>query len=378
LLNTFSAMAQEESVSISQNLRFGVKKRMEDGTYINGSEPYGYRFEDKKLVPYEPEASVVRDIFRMYLGGMSTLQIAKQLESNGVLTKAGNNKWYHRYIASILGNEKYVGDSLYQKSYCDTSVPFTKHINRGQQDKYYACGTHDSIIARELFEAAQQLQNAQCNKYAHTGPKRKYTFTSHIRCKECGSFYQRKARNNSVLWVCPQHLADKEKCNSAYCKEEYIKNAFVKMVNKLIFAEPNILDESLRLLEYAMALQKKGNVEALGVSQSIAELNAKLLMLEQLRGKGYLATEVYETQAREIKAQINKKKNERAELLESGYEKIFDELKTLKRILSIETPLDCFDEKLFESGVKEVVIDSQKKITFTLLGNLEFSGIIKD
>jgi len=88
LLNTFSAIAQEESKSISQNVRMGIVRRMESGEYLNGNAPYGFRIVDKGLAVYEPEAQVVREIFRRYLSGWSLSELARDLTSRGVPTAA--------------------------------------------------------------------------------------------------------------------------------------------------------------------------------------------------------------------------------------------------------------------------------------------------
>ena len=86
LLNTFAAIAQEESESISQNERLSIVKRMERGEYIATNVPYGYRLIDKKLVVYEPEAKIVRWIFDAYLNGMSATEIARELTAQGIPT----------------------------------------------------------------------------------------------------------------------------------------------------------------------------------------------------------------------------------------------------------------------------------------------------
>ena len=93
LLSTFTALAQEESQSISQNQRLSITKRMERGEYVDSNAPYGYRLINKQLEPYEPEAMVVRDVFAMYLNGMSTQEIAKELTMRGIPTKNGKEKW---------------------------------------------------------------------------------------------------------------------------------------------------------------------------------------------------------------------------------------------------------------------------------------------
>ena len=111
LLSTFTALAQEESQSISQNQRLSIIKRMERGEYVDSNAPYGYRLINKQLEPYEPEANVVRDVFEMYLNGMSTQEIAKELTLRGITTKNGKEKWKSTKVSYMLTNERYIGDA---------------------------------------------------------------------------------------------------------------------------------------------------------------------------------------------------------------------------------------------------------------------------
>ena len=72
------------------------------------------------------------------------------------------------------------------------------------------------------------------------------------------------------------------------------------MVNKLRFSEDNILAQVISRLEMTLAVMKRNNLAARDMSKGIAELNAKLLMLEQIRSKGYLPIEIYQAQANGI------------------------------------------------------------------------------
>lgn len=155
LLNTFSAIAQEESKAISQNQRLSIVKRMERGEYVDSNAPYGFRLQDKKLEAFDREADVVRYIFQQYLSGWSTSEIARDLTEKGIQTKLGKEQWRSTKISYILSNERYVGDCRYQKTYRDTTVPFKQSKNRGQEDMFYASETHDPIIDRESFEKVQ-------------------------------------------------------------------------------------------------------------------------------------------------------------------------------------------------------------------------------
>ena len=229
LLNTFAAIAQEESKSISQNQRLSIVKRMEAGEYIASNAPYGYRLIDKKLVIYEPEAEVVRWIFAAYLNGISTVEIAHELSAKSVLTKGKKEQWKANRIAYILSNEKYDGDTLFQKYYGEETVPFKKHRNYGEMDQFFAYNTHDAILPQGMFQAAQTLLQSRGRKFGRKMSQSEYPLTSRIRCSECGAFYHRKVRNGTVKWVCSRHAADTTACNSDYYSEERIYDGIITM-----------------------------------------------------------------------------------------------------------------------------------------------------
>ena len=294
LLNTFAAIAQEESKSISQNQRLSIVKRMESGEYIASNAPYGYRLIDKKLVIYEPEAEVVCWIFAAYLNGMSTIEIAQELSAK--------------------------------------------------------------------------------RKFGKRMTQAEYPLTSRIRCSECGAFYHRKVRNGTVKWVCSRHAADPTACNSGYYSEERIYDGIITMINKLRFCEEDILGQTIQKLEFAAAAYKRNNRAASQLSQSIAELNAKLLALERLRTKGYLAADIYHTQAREIRQQLDKLKTERYSSFESKILTMLEDVRKLKSLIDEpEQPLEVFDEKLFHEIVTDICINHHDEMTVTLLGGLRFT-----
>ena len=375
LLNTFAAIAQEESVSISQNVRFSIKKKMESGEYINGCVPFGYRLENKVMIPFEPEAEIVRSLFQGYLNGASLTELCRYLEKQSISPRNQGAKWNVRVVSKMLSNEKYIGDSLYQKKYRETTVPFTQHINYGQEEQYYATGTHEGIVDKEIFASVQELLKKRRELYSRpeVAPA-KYPFTHRIQCSECGTFYRRRIVNGSVVWGCNQHIEDRTACDSYYYREDRIMDAFIGIIHRLRFAEEGIIAESIQLTEKAILLKKRNNLHAMESSQSMAELNAKLLMLEQLKSKGYLAPEVFESQSREINGQINEIKTKRIQSLSSALDVALEEFKTLQaRLNEIDEPLDSFDPKLFEEVIKGMTVNNRDEMTFRLIGDLTFT-----
>ena len=331
----------------------------------------------KQLEEYQPEADIVRWIFKSYLNGMSTAEIAREMSNRGVLTKGGKEKWKSSKIAYMLSNERYVGDSKYQKTYRTATVPFTQYKNRGEEDMYYATETHIGLIDRETFEKVQTLLKCRRERFSQITEQNIYPLTSHIRCSECGSSFHRRIKNGSIKWVCAKHNENAKACNSFCYNEERIYDGFVTMVNKLRYGAENIIGQTISLLETAANTYKMNNQTARNMSQSIAELNAKLLMLDQLQGKGYLANEVYQMQTRNIRKQINELKLQRQDSYESKILETLVEIKKIKALLDeIDEPLEEFDQKLFEQIVCEITISRNDELTITLIGGLKFTEII--
>ena len=377
LLNTFSAIAQEESKSISQNQRLSIVKRMQDGEYVDSNAPYGFCLVDKALTVYEPEAEIVRSVYQKYLNGCSTSEIARDLNAQNIRTKTGKGIWRSAKVAYILSNERYVGDCCYQKTYRDTTVPFKQFANRGQEDRFYAKETHVPLIDHDTFYKVQKLLKKRQDTFSKVTTQNIYPLTSRIQCSECGSYFRRRMVAGNIKWVCCRHMNDRNACSSNYYSEERIYDGFVAMVNKLRFGEENVLGQVIARLESASLAHKKNNVAARDISQSIAELNAKLLMLEQLLSKGYLAIEVHQAQNREINNQLAKLKKDRQRELESHIIRMLEEVKHLKAILDeLEEPLENFEERLFTEIIKEITINRHDEMTLTVIGGLRFTELI--
>jgi hypothetical protein len=146
------------------------------------------------------------------------------------------------------------------------------------------------------------------------------------------------------------------------------------MLNKLRFCEEDILGHVVAKLEHTSTIFKQNNKAAQEASVQIAELKAKLLMLEQLRSKGFLAPEVYQAQSRDINKQLSSLKAERQLNFDSQILGMLEKTKKLKSILGeIEEPLEEFDEHIFCEVVQEIKINKQDEMEVTLIGGLKFT-----
>ena len=170
LIKIMSSIAQQESDSISKNVRLGIQYLMQQGKgRLNTSQFLGYDKDPKdkhKYVIIPSEAEVVRRIYRAYLEGYSPGSIAAQLTAEKVKTPAGKDTWYQSTITSILENEFYCGDLLMQKYYVTDFLTHKVIKTTGQLPQYFVEDHHPPIIPKEVYYQVQgEMQRRSLLKY---------------------------------------------------------------------------------------------------------------------------------------------------------------------------------------------------------------------
>lgn len=178
---------------------------MKNGTFLSGSTPYGYELKNGEFCIVESEAKTVRLIFKSYLSGMGKKAIADMLNNIGAPKRETFKTWGTETIGYILGNERYIGDALFQKSYTTETLPFRRKINRDGKAQYYVEGTNLSIISRKDFEAAQKLTEKK--RYRNQLPNTNRTLIRKIKCK-FGAYYTPITVRGEQYWGCKTHDFD--------------------------------------------------------------------------------------------------------------------------------------------------------------------------
>ena len=198
LLTIMASLAQQESQSLSQNVKLGLQFRYQRGeVQVNHSRFLGYTKDENGRLVIDPEqAEVVRRIYREYLDGYSTDKISAGLERDGILTGAGNPRWHTSTVAKILRNEKYMGDALLQKTYTVDYLSKKRIKNNGIMPQYYVENDHEAIIPKEIFMRVQdelvrrRLVKVSPNGRNH-GLSSHHVFSQMIVCGECGELFRR-------------------------------------------------------------------------------------------------------------------------------------------------------------------------------------------
>lgn len=232
MLTILASFAQEESRSISDNVKWGTRKRFEKGIPNGRFQIYGYRWEGDHLVIHEEEARIVRLIYDNFLKGLSAETTEKQLAEMGVKSYTGQH-FGNSSIRQILGNITYTGNLLFQKEYVIDPISKKSKINRGELPQYFVENTHEAIIPMEVYQAVQEEKarrrelGALANWSINTS-----CFTSKIKCPICGKSYRRSGKRQRknpdetyYIWICRTKSEKGAKCCPAKSIPEKVLKA---------------------------------------------------------------------------------------------------------------------------------------------------------
>ena len=89
LITIMASFAQEEVRSLSENVKWGLRKRFGQGVPNGRFHVYGYRWEGDHLVIQPDEATIVRRIFQNFLQGKSRLETEREFAAEGITTAKG-------------------------------------------------------------------------------------------------------------------------------------------------------------------------------------------------------------------------------------------------------------------------------------------------
>ncbi len=257
MLTLLASFAQEESRSISENSKWGIRKRFQSGEIgVCNKHLLGYQYdeEQRKYIIIPDEAESVRWMFQMFIDGLSYRMIAKKLNDAGVRSVLGN-EFQEATVRQLILNEVYAGDTLRQKCYIADPIQKNKVKNQGELPQYYIQDSHEAIIDRETYELVQAEIQRRATLQNDT-----YCFTGKMHCEICGANYSRHKNitkyNTYVRWMCRSKKEKGMSCTSANYKEEELKQISAEMLGMDSFDE-DIFDEKVR----DILVRKNGDLE---------------------------------------------------------------------------------------------------------------------
>ena len=315
LITIMASLAQQESQSLSQNVKLGLQFRYQSGqVQVNHNHFLGYTKDaDGNLIIDPEQAEVVKRIYREYLEGYSMDRIAKGLEADGILTGAGKTKWWTSTINKILRNEKYIGDALLQKTYTTDFLNKTRVKNNGIVPQYYVEGNHEAIIPKDIFLRVQEeLVRRRVVKTSANGKKRSYScnhcFAQIVICGECGEMFRRIHWNNrgckSIVWRCISRLEPTgQECHARTVNETVLENVVVQTINTLL-GDKSTYQAQLQQ-NIAKVIRSAQQNTADGINERLQRLQKELLKKANSKeAYGEIADEIFKLREQHEKCTV--------------------------------------------------------------------------
>ena len=373
----YAAFAQKESESISGNMRWSCQRRMEAGTYLTPSIPYGYRIINKEIVIVPEQAVTIRKIFQWYLDGNSKDRIARRLNEAGILS-GQNKEWGKGGIHYILTNERYIGNSLWQKTYTSDTLPTTRHRNKGECEQYYAEGTHPPIIPREIFDQAQKLLKKREVDYRRRKCPGSHPLTGKIVCGYCGSPFRRKEYRGEIRWVCMGHERSGKDCPITPITGKTIYEAFCRLYYKLKHQSLPILEQMLETLRTIRDCRLLWSEDIVSLNKKISELSSQNQTLAFLKQNGLVDPDIFISKSNELTRQLRQAKLDKEGLMAAEGDTTAHRTRELIALLE-DGPdfLDRPDAELCGALVAEIIVESNDTLRFRLHNGLELRESIE-
>ena len=376
IVSILSGMAEEESRSISENVKWGNTKRFEKGEFhVVTKRMLGYDHDDQgNLVINELEASTIRKIYAMFLEGYGATPIMKYLEEHNIPTTFGNKQWNKTAVYGILKNEKYTGNALLQKTYRPSFK--SKHTvnNKGELPQFYVVDSHPAIIPLATFNKVQEIRKQKSIKYQKSNIKdmeetfgtKDTPYTGFVRCAYCGKHFNVKVNKNTSSFAsrflqCLSN-ASKKTCIADTLSCDVVDREIVNQIN-LIINNKNAFINSLSkaLNDDKRLVIAKQELKATRAKLSVSESKLSEMILET-DGFHKAVIDQLNKDIYELKIQVAELQN--TIMVNLNVKNYLLNIKSLLKEFSL--PVSSIDEFPYKKLFSKLIVLERNKIIFVI------------
>ena len=318
-LAILSSIAQEESRKTSERVKWGQKRRMEQGV-VFGRDMVGYDVRGGKMYINEEGAKVVRLVFRKYVNeGKGIHVIARELREEGIPTMRYVKDWSDTVIRRMLRNEKYCGDLVQKKTYTPDFLSHEKKYNKGQEEFVIIRDHHEPIISREMFEEANRIMDSRSESFKGKSKySNRYPFSGKIKCGICGSSFvaRYKPRKDGSIyktWRCYNAVRNgrlrKDRdgneigCSGFSLREEDLVHIMSLVCRSLKYDREKIIKNLLSVIRSVIAMDM-GGIDTENLREQIVEIENKREKLLDLYMSGDISKDEFLRARRKYDAEI--------------------------------------------------------------------------
>ncbi|MBO6229908.1 MAG: recombinase family protein [Ruminiclostridium sp.] len=382
-LTIMASIAQEESRKISERVKWGIRRKMEDGWVYGFSEMFGYRIHKGEIEIEPKEAEVVKRIFHSYVyEGKGCHTIANELNAAGLLSVRGK-MWREDGVCRILKNDKYVGDLTQWKHYSTDFL--TKKVIQNNGDNPDAPlitikNHHEGIISREVWELAQK-QITERGQLAREGRKysRHYWFSSKVVCGKCGYTYNISGKctetNRGIQCVNRRKYGTNHRvdangaevgCDNKQVNERVLESCMKYLIEHIQGMREDITERLLENISEMQSIEPTFDAEPL--KAEIEALNKKKrkaidLMLDELITKEELKqqTAYYDDEISKLSETIAARQN-----VADAHKKQLDAIRNYISMVKKTADMDTDSTKIYGELLKKIVVQENCVADFYL------------
>lgn len=368
LIAIFAALAQRESEAISKRRRWSYQVQMKKGQFNTCQAPIGYRLDGRGLEVIPEEAKVVQRIFREYLSGRNSRELARMLNEENVL----GLDWKYNTIDYILQNERYAGNALLQKRYTTDTLPFCLKKNRGERPQYFVEDINEAIVSQKIFDKAQALRRERRVAQGQMHNK----VSQHMRCS-CGSPIRAKQVRDRWYWVCCWH-DERHTCPLMPIPEEEVEQVFLRLYYRLKHYGIDVLTQLISDLYAARTGSLLWSENIVEINKQISDIASQERLLTQLKQQGSVDPDIFISRGNLLAERRRELKLQKGRILRSEEDHTIQQTQDLLDVLESGPDwLDDFDEQLFSDLVEKIVVVDNEKLCFRLLNGLEVTEKIE-
>jgi len=370
-LTIMSSIAQEESRKTSERVKWGQKRRMEQGV-VFGRDMLGYYVRDGKLIINPEETEIVKLVFYKFLNEhKGTHTIAKELFEASITPKRVK-RWSNTVILRVLRNEKYAGDLLQKKTFTPDYLSHSKKYNRGNEDMVYIKDHHEPIIDRETWDAVQkELARRSPSDEQKSKHSNRYWCSGKLICGECGQrFVSRTKRLRNGMqykaWRCyaagihgtakTDSFGNDIGCNSHSINDKTLLACAEYVIKHIQANKEKIVRELSRDIKAILSDVKI--IDTAKLHAKIEEINEKKKKAINLNIEGtiskddlMLMNEQYNSQILEIQNKIFEAENKNS-IKQLQVEQINAYITEIRNMIDVNTD----DELLYRELINKIII----------------------
>ena len=357
---------------------------MKQGKYIGSFAPYGFRFHPtvrNKLVIDEDSAAVVRRIFAMTLQGSGSTEIARRLNSEGVLTPGayfrmknpGSNRfkkasekngWTAAAVLNILHQYEYTGALVGRKRY-KASLHEKRTVPQDKADWIIYEGAHDAIISKADFDRAQEIIRQRPRRAR--GPAQEYPLKGLLKCGNCHRTLSRIHSSAGYYYRCTKSKADENSdCpKGKLFTEKEIEGIVFRQVCQML-----AVCQERRAQKSALALTRRERIAACVAELQKLQQEQERYKQEKLRAYenfsgGALSKDAYLKQRAEIDSKLSavKAEQDHQEQLLTDLERMaFQDSAREDDVFTAYAGATELTAELAGTFIKEVLVSSPRSI----------------